>query len=72
MPKQILVTGGQGYKGSVLIPKLLALGHKVTSLDTGWFGNYLQEHENLKILNHDIRDIKNHENLSSRKCVLLS
>ena len=32
----ILVTGGSGYKGSVLIPKLLEDGHKVVSLDTNY------------------------------------
>ena len=43
---KILVTGGCGYKGSVLIPKLLGLGYKILSIDTQWFGNYLQ---NIKI-----------------------
>ena len=56
---KILVTGGCGYKGSVLIPALLASGHKVISYDTQWFGNYLIDHENLIQIKGDIRNIEN-------------
>jgi len=53
---RILVTGGCGYKGSVLVPLLLEDGHEVISVDTQWFGNHLPEHTNLKNLKVDIRD----------------
>jgi len=53
----ILVTGGSGYKGSVLIPLLLEDGHKVINIDTNWFGNKLKQHENLINIESDIRDI---------------
>lgn len=53
----ILVTGGCGYKGSVLVPKLLARGFHVRVLDTQWFGNFLENHENLSVIKGDVRDI---------------
>lgn len=53
----ILVTGGCGYKGSVLVPKLLARGYRVRVLDTMWFGNFLEDHKNLSVTKGDVRDI---------------
>lgn len=53
---RILVTGACGYKGTVLVPKLLALGHRVTALDTMWFGNYLEENEDLTVMQGDVRE----------------
>ena len=53
---KILVTGGCGYKGSVLIPLLLQDGHDVVSIDTQWFGNYLEAHPALSNLQIDIRN----------------
>ena len=53
---RVCVTGGCGFVGSVLVPKLLAAGHLVRVLDTNWFGNYLQPHKNLKVTIGDIRD----------------
>ena len=55
---KILVTGGCGYKGSVLIPKLLNQGHEVVSIDTQWFGDNLKDHPNLLKIKGDIRDIE--------------
>ena len=52
---QILVTGACGYKGTVLIPKLLKLGYKVIALDIMWFGNFLRSHPNLTIIEEDVR-----------------
>ena len=53
---KILVTGGSGYKGSVLVPHLLSLGHSVISYDTEWFGTNLDQHPHLTIVKGDIRD----------------
>jgi nucleoside-diphosphate-sugar epimerase len=54
--KTILVTGATGYKGTVLVPKLLAKGYKVIALDTQWFGNFLAPHDNLTTIKGDVRN----------------
>ncbi|HAG73460.1 MAG TPA: NAD-dependent epimerase/dehydratase, partial [Gammaproteobacteria bacterium] len=53
----VFVTGGCGYKGTVLVPKLLQRGHKVQVLDAQWFGNFLPSHPNLTVTKGDVRDI---------------
>ncbi len=53
---KILVTGGCGYKGHVLIPKLLERGCDVIAFDIQWFGNYLIPHKNLSVIKGDVRD----------------
>jgi|TARA_B110000971_G_scaffold198002_1_gene214277 nucleoside-diphosphate-sugar epimerase len=53
---KILVTGGCGYKGHVLIPKLLERGCDVIVFDIQWFGNYLIPHKNLLVIKGDVRD----------------
>ena len=55
---KILVTGGCGYKGHVLVPKLLANGHQVIAFDIQWFGNFLVPHQNLTVVNGDVRHIE--------------
>lgn len=54
---KILVTGACGYKGTVLVPKLIASGHEVVALDAMWFGNFLKPQPNLTVLKADVRDI---------------
>jgi nucleoside-diphosphate-sugar epimerase len=54
---KVLVTGACGYKGTVLVPKLLAAGHAVVAFDIMWFGNFLASHPNLTVIEGDVRDI---------------
>lgn len=55
----ILVTGGAGYLGSILVPELLAAGHKVTVLDNFMFQQSslaaLCHLPNFEIINGDAR-----------------
>lgn len=53
---KILITGGCGYKGSILIPKLLDDGHEIISYDTQWFNEKLSQHPKLTNIKGDIRD----------------
>ena len=53
---RVLVTGACGYKGTVLVPKLLDAGHEVIAIDTMWFGNYLKPHPSLTVEQADVRD----------------
>jgi len=55
---KILVTGGCGYVGSILIPKLLKKGHKVISVDNQLFGNFLPKNKNLENIKIDIRNLE--------------
>lgn len=34
---RVLVTGNEGYLGSVVVPRLIGAGHDVVGLDVGWF-----------------------------------
>ena len=56
--KSIFITGGAGYVGSVLVPKLLSVGHRVTVLDLMIYGeDTLEDHPNLTKQKGDIRNI---------------
>jgi len=57
---EILVTGGAGYLGSVLVPRLLEAGHRVTVVDSLSFGQTsllgVAGHPNLNFERGDARD----------------
>ncbi|TRZ54089.1 NAD-dependent epimerase/dehydratase family protein [bacterium] len=58
--KSLLVTGGAGYVGAVLVPKLLNCGYHVKVLDLYIYGtdvlNPVKNNPNLKQIKADIRD----------------
>ena len=54
--KTVLVTGGAGYVGAVLIPRLLDEGFAVKVIDLYIYGDVLDEHPNLEQIKGDIRD----------------
>ena len=62
MLKKVLVTGGAGYVGSVLVPKLLQANYGVRVLDLYIYGEHVldsvKNHPNLEEIKGDIRDIK--------------
>jgi len=54
---KVLVTGGAGYKGCVLVPKLLNAGYQVTVYDLMLFASAgLPSHPRLEVVTGDIRD----------------
>lgn len=59
--KTILVTGGAGYVGSVLVPKLIDKGYKIKVLDWYIYGNdvlaAVKNKDQLREIKGDIRDV---------------
>ncbi|MBI4505447.1 MAG: NAD-dependent epimerase/dehydratase [Chloroflexi bacterium] len=58
--RRVLVTGGAGYVGAVLVPKLLEKGYYVRVLDLYIFGEHVldavKDHRQLEQVKGDIRD----------------
>jgi nucleoside-diphosphate-sugar epimerase len=54
--ERVMVTGGGGYVGSNLVPKLLDRGYEVTVLDLYLYGDVLAPHPNLREIKGDLRD----------------
>jgi nucleoside-diphosphate-sugar epimerase len=58
--RKILLTGGAGYVGSVLVPKLLQHEHEVHVIDLFIYGDHVldevKDHPRLKLFKGDIRD----------------
>lgn len=64
----VLVTGGAGYLGSVLVPKLLVRGHRVKILDIGYFGvEHLRSlRPSVEIIRDDIREVFQNKNVNGQ------
>ena len=72
--RNILVTGGAGYLGSLLCGDLLNIGYKVKILDKFKFGVssilHLIDNKNLTVINGDIRDSSNFKYLKEADIII--
>ena len=74
---KIFITGGAGYVGSKLVPKLINEGHEVTVFDLMIYGEgVLDKHKSLTLVKGDIRDtnkleknIKDHDVVIHLACI---
>jgi len=54
--KNVFITGGAGYVGSLLVPELLNEGYHVTVFDLYIYGDVIEPHRNLTQIKGDIRN----------------
>ena len=59
-PQRVLITGHNGYLGSVMAPHFAAAGHEVVGLDTGYYSGcrFVTEPSPIPWLRKDIRDVE--------------
>jgi nucleoside-diphosphate-sugar epimerase len=73
--KNILVTGGAGYIGSMLVPALLNSSYKVTVIDNFMYKQnslaHVCENKNFEIINGDIRNLKLMKSLINEHDIIL-
>jgi len=59
---KVVVTGNLGYVGTVLTPLLVARGHEVRGIDTGWYGDCVlgpvDATSVTQQIRHDLRDVE--------------
>lgn len=58
MKKKVFITGGGGYVGCRLVPRLLEKGYEVCVYDLFFFGKNFLPNKSLKLISGDIRDCK--------------
>src|SRR5476649_2365871 len=75
---RVFVTGGAGYIGSLLVPRLLQRGYKVTSYDISYYGDDFlpKNNSNLRVIRGDVRDaakladlVKGHDAFVNLACI---
>ena len=75
MTTNVLVTGGCGYLGSTLVPRLLEEGFRVTVVDNLMFGqtslNHVCYYENFDFVKADVRLVEEMAPLFSKADVII-
>ena len=75
--RRIFITGGAGYVGAMLVPRLLEIGHSVTVFDLMLYGeDVIDPHSRLRMVKADLRDehalsnaISNHDTVIHLACI---